>query len=112
MKERRRHPRVPMRLPVETGEAGGLSLTTGDVSIGGVSCFSPKPVPEMTRMRLRIELPLPDEERWISAEAIVVRVDPPQGERKDYRLALFFTQLSDADKAVLRRYLETHYHKA
>lgn len=104
-----------MNLPIEVeGENGNgaLTLVTGNVSMGGVSCFSQRPVPEMTRMQIRIELPSEGERRWINAEGIVVRVESPTASQNRYRLALLFTEMSSGDRETLQHYLEIHYSKA
>ncbi|UCF80242.1 MAG: PilZ domain-containing protein [Acidobacteriota bacterium] len=112
MKERREHPRFPARLPVKTtGPEGEFELVTGDVSLGGIKCHTSHHIPEMTRMALRIELPLEEGSEWITPKGVVVRIEPsePVPGHSDYRVALFFLELSDADRAKLSRYLDRHH---
>jgi len=112
VKERREHPRFPAQLPVQTaGPEGEFQLVTGDVSLGGIQCHAPHHIPEMTRMALRIELPFKQGSEWISPKGVVVRVEPsqPVPGHSDYRVALFFAEMDDADRQKLARYLEHHY---
>ncbi len=112
MKERRKHPRFPVKLPVKTaGPEGEFESVTGDVSLGGIKCHTSHHVPEMTRMALKIELPFEKSSEWISAKGVVVRVEPPEPVpgHSDYRVALFFVELSDADRDKLARYFELHH---
>jgi hypothetical protein len=114
MKERREHPRFPARLPVKTvGPEGEFELVTGDVSLGGIKCHASHHIPEMTRMALKIEIPFEGSSEWISPKGIVVRVEPsePVPGHSDYRVALFFVELSDADRDKLARYLDHHHAK-
>jgi c-di-GMP-binding flagellar brake protein YcgR len=111
--ERRRYPRfqvhIPMRGEVQSGQ--DISLIIGDISLGGAACRSSHYVPEMTRMSMHIELPSPGAAaKVLRAEGVVVRVEPsePSPEVGEYRLALFFTHLSDEDRALLQRYLQDH----
>ena len=110
--ERRVHERVAATLEMQgTPEDGGVvaRMVTSNLSLGGLHCVSTANYPEMTRLAVRLMLPLQscNESEPIDLEAVVVRQQELQsasGEPR-YEMALFFTGLDNGDKKRLARYL-------
>ncbi|MFQ5719147.1 MAG: PilZ domain-containing protein [Acidobacteriota bacterium] len=81
--EKRRHVRVEERLTLRTVDAAGLGtieMETANLSLGGATCLSRKPIPPMTRLQLSIFLPSTDGRNAtlhypVQVEAVVVRTE-------------------------------------
>lgn len=115
VEERRAHKRVDTQLELQgTPEDGGVvaRMITSNLSMGGLHCVSSAGFPEMTRLAVRLMLPLPSSPgaEPVDLEAVVVRrqelAEASNGDPR-YELALFFTSLDNGDKARLARYLQT-----
>ena len=110
--ERRAHQRVETTVQVQgTPEEGGAvaRMVASNLSLGGLYCTSSADFPEMTRLAVRLMLPLdggePPELEPLDVEAVVVRREEKvsaSGESQ-YELGLFFTGMDDE----ARRRLET-----
>ena len=113
--EKRRHPRIQDRLTLRSRSPEGESseMSTTNLSLGGASVVSTRFFPLMTRVEVILHLPPDNDEearpRPVKAEAVVVRVDPPEPAEpaSAYRLALFFSRLDPPDRNALARYLST-----
>jgi c-di-GMP-binding flagellar brake protein YcgR len=110
--EKRRHPRVQDRLTLRSiaPEHGAAEMSTTDLSLGGVHVLSRRFLPLMTRVEVTLYLPPEGGEDArplpVKAEAVVVRVDPPQPQETiTYRMALFFSRMEQRDRTALTRYL-------
>ena len=113
--EKRRHPRIQDCLTLRSRSPEGESseMSTSDLSLGGASVVSHRFLPLMTRVEVILHLP-PDSDagarpRPVKAEAVVVRVEPPEPVEtgSSYRLALFFSHLDPPDRSALARYLSS-----
>lgn len=105
-KERRRHPRSRSGFPVASVKAGAGELTHVDnISCSGVLCHTTKPVPEMTKMSIALELPDPVN-RLVEAEGVVVRCVPEEQSETHYKVAILYTKVSDEDLESIRDYVE------
>jgi hypothetical protein len=106
--ERRKHPRFERPLELTDGqpEQGFAVLETMNVSLGGVLCRVDRFLEPMTR--LKVQGRVPGSDQTLRADAVVVRVEPEVevADRDDYRVALFFQQMGEEDRAVLQDYLE------
>ena len=113
--ERRAHRRVRKQIEMQgSPDAGGVvaRMVTNDLSIGGLHCVSTADFPEMTRLEVRLMLPLKngadDAAEPVDLEAVVVRrqeYDSPDGEPR-FELALFFTGVENGARERLARYLD------
>ena len=117
MAERRRYPRADARIPVrifQTSADGELETRTHDVSASGVSCEVHQPLPLMSKVQLTLQLPTTDRAhpgRAIVCTGAVVRVEPVRttGEGEaTFRVAIFFTDVAEADRERILRYVEGH----
>ena len=111
--EKRRHPRVRDRLTLRSSSPreGVSEMSTTDLSLGGAHVLATRFFPLMTRVEVTLLLP-PEEgiesgPRPVRAEAVVVRVHPPQGvvQGQNYEMALFFSHMEQRDRNALARYL-------
>ena len=128
--ERRKHPRITTHLPLEL-EHDTLSITTKtkDLSCAGVYCQTPKPLPLMSRIAITMFLPCTsshgatiskrvrpflkkDEEGLffkIKCEGVVVRSEStilPEASCAHHNIAIFFTDLTEADRKTIAQYVE------
>jgi hypothetical protein len=116
VKERRAHHRHPANVAVHgsNDECGAAArMVARNLSLGGLQCTSPVDFPEMTRLAVRLMLPLKNgkpaaELEPLDVQAVVVRreeVSRSAG-RASFALSLYFTSLSGAAKERLQRFLE------
>ncbi len=111
--ERRAHARFDRAIDIHPPEehAGTLArMVSRNLSLGGLQCVSPDPIPEMTRLAVR--LMIPDGEGGngpepLDVEAVVVRSEEVPSATRDarYELGLFFTSMSDGARERLARFL-------
>lgn len=111
--ERRAHRRVKAGFELQGLAQGDVvaRMTASDLSLGGICCVSGVDFPEMTRLGVRLMLPLDDsgEPVAVEAEAVVVRreVRPSAAGNDDarYKLSLFFTRLDAASKQNIATFI-------
>jgi len=115
IEERRAHPRHTASIEMQgSHEDGGVvaRMITRDLSLGGLYCTSTTDFAEMTRLAVRLMLPIdgePPEGQPLDVEAVVVRreVVPAVNGNSRYDLALYFTNLDSTARDRLCRYLGT-----
>jgi hypothetical protein len=103
--ERRSHQRSARGFRVSDGADGGHISHVDNISCSGVFCHSTKPVPEMTKMGIVLELPDPINKQ-IQAEGIVVRCEAEERDHNQFRIAILFTKVSEDDKEAILDYVE------
>jgi hypothetical protein len=115
-KERRAQPRAKgtPRFTVDL-KPHGPAVQVRDISLSGISFRLSDPIEFMTRLIMTLEFPVetaskestaPDS---IQCEGAVVRCDPVDDGKKDaFEVAVFFTQLGEQAKKVIREYVHTH----
>ncbi|MBN4046713.1 PilZ domain-containing protein [bacterium AH-315-P07] len=103
--ERRSHPRSTRGFRVSDGSEDGLINHVDNISCSGVFCHAKNPVPEMTKMEIVLELPDPVN-KHIEAEGIVVRCVAEEPAHDEFRIAILFTKLSEADQESILDYVE------
>ena len=111
-KEKRVAPRVRERFPVKITSAGPTYRGESyDVSMSGLACSSPRPLPVSTPVTINLILPaagLSDSAGETSCRGRVVRVEY-HSKRKSpdgYRLAFNFSELSVHSRRRLERFIE------
>ena len=113
--ERRANPRVSAIFDLHSApsDGGGVvaRMQAADLSLGGLRCTSNADYPEMTRLAVRLELPIDGNGECdpVDIDAVVVRrteIPSLTQEAPRYELALFFPQLNDDVKERLARYLD------
>ena len=111
LKERRAHERHATNLTIQgTPDQGGVvaRMVARNLSVGGLYCTSTTDFPEMTRLAVRLMLPLKDSgTEPVDLEAIVVRREElaPLKGRQRFEFALFFNSLDEPTLAQLTRFL-------
>lgn len=112
VENRRAHERCPTTIDVHgSPESGGVvaRMVTRNLSLGGLYCTSTADFPEMTRLAVRLMLPIDGNGMApLDLEAVVVRREklPAANGNPRYDLALYFTDVQSTAKEQLRRYLE------
>jgi len=84
-----------------------------NISRSGIACFCDAPVPEMTLVEMRIQLPaLPEEEAEFYSfhcKGAVVRCETMVrgNSRKRWLIAVYFTEVEESHQQLLQRYIDT-----
>ena len=111
--DRRANPRFPAVFDLQgrSEERDTVArMQAADLSLGGLRCVSNSDFPEMTRLAVRLQLPLAGDRSTeaLDVNAVVVRSkevgSATQGDPR-YELALFFTGLEDNAKQRIADYL-------
>ena len=107
-KERRRAPRVDERVSVAlTDEGKAFHTESENLSATGVYCTLDRFIPPMTKLQVQFELPDGARRVRIRCEGVVVRVEPiiANAERGRYHVAVFFSELTEHDRAAISRFV-------
>ncbi len=114
MKERRKHRRASLELPLDVADASektkGFRAKTVNLSAGGFYCKVPFHIPVYTKLKISMAIPIADagdEQHVISCEGMVVRTVPEQPDPSvdTYEIGCFFTEIDDYDRLVIEQYL-------
>ena len=114
MKERRQSPRVSKILPIKLSDSEFDILTeTRNVSSSGAYCSVNKPLDLMTKLGVVILLPIQKNKsktiKKINCCGVVVRLEQDGDSQKHpYRVAIFFSDLKEQDRKILRFYIDSH----
>ncbi len=110
--ERRAHKRVRSSIEIVGGPLPGgttARMIASNLSLGGVMCTSTADYPEMTRLAVRLMLPLRnDGPRPVDVEAVVVRrrvLPRRSGDDGRFELALLFTRFADTERELLSSFI-------
>ncbi len=114
VENRRAHERCPTTIDVQgSPESGGVvaRMVTRNLSLGGLYCTSTADFPEMTRLAVRLMLPVDgpgSDTSPLDLEAVVVRREKlaAANGHPRYDLALYFTDVQGPAREQLRQYLE------
>lgn len=105
-KDRREHPRSARGFAhVELRSEEGLINRIENISCSGVLCHMKRPVPEMTKMSIVLDLPEPADCQ-IEAEGIVVRCVAEDQRGESFRVAILYTKVTDDAQHAIRQYVE------
>ena len=106
-KERRLHPRIDHRLPLNLAVNGyDFSTSTYNISRVGAYCHLDKYMPPFTK--ISVKLSLPDKERSgkntiVECKGVVVRTeDETDG---GFNLAIFFNEIHDDQRKKIAQYV-------
>ena len=113
VKERRIHERHATNVNLQgTPDRGGIvvRMVASNLSLGGLYCTSITDFPEMTRLAVRLMLPIDHSETEsepVDLEAVVVRREEVRGANGPprYDFALYFTNVDASAQEQLKRYL-------
>ena len=107
--ERRRTPRVEERVPLSLTDGGmDLRTETKNLSVAGAYCALDRFIPPMTKLQLTLELPGTFRRTRVRCTGVVVRVEPAvqDAETMRYHTAVFFSEISDRDRAAIGRFVQ------
>ena len=116
-RERRAHPRHDATLDIQgTPSDGGVvaRMVARNLSLGGLYCTSATDFPEMTRLAVRLLLPLKGASDGnpepVELEAVVVRCEELEAaqatQNQRYQLGLFFTNVDGSSRDQIERFLD------
>ncbi|MEM7311326.1 MAG: PilZ domain-containing protein [Planctomycetota bacterium] len=98
--ERRHHPRASVDWPIAIALEGGVhQARLRDVSRSGVSFYIEHRVPEMTLLRLELEVPGGD--KRVRGTGVVVRCRQLSPAVEHYEVAVFLNEMDDEEREVL-----------
>lgn len=112
--ERRKNQRVETDLPrpALVLDDSGKPAVLKNISVSGLSCISSEPIPEMTLVDLKMQLPaLPEEDLDfypLSCKGAVVRCEPMArcNSRSKWTIAIYFTEMDEENTEILHRYVK------
>ena len=111
-KERRKHPRAPRHVALSlVGEEPGILNKVDNISCSGVLCHTAKRLPIMSKVAMEIGLDTTcgstHGAEHMKCQGVVVRCEPhPDKETGGYGTAIFFTRMSEKDRAVLTSFVD------
>ena len=106
--ERRKHPRIPLRLPTEYFPPGVVNARlcyTINISENGVLLCLPEKVEVGDRLRVEIYYCFDYDLTSFEALGEVIRVKKLEDSDREYRCALEFIEIAPADSDNLKRFL-------
>lgn len=115
--ERRRHPRVPARIPFHLlSEGKDEPFDLMDLSESGVRIVAPRALAPMTRIQVRMMLPArrvaSDRDITMELFGVVVWSHPLPGVKASapgrHDVGVFFSELDDRQRNLLRAYVGSH----
>ena len=97
---------------LRTPQGADVVARTVNISRNGAYCRASAPIPLMTALHVRIELPGPGQSKvveCVECGGVVVRAQKrtsvPADEPHPYEIAIFFNRMSEASAAKLARFL-------
>lgn len=107
--ERRRHPRAQANRPLTVAVGGERrEVRLRDLSAGGLCFFSDEAIPEMTMVKVELELPErgdTGEPRPVDARGAVVRCRRVSPLLEHYEIAVFLHDLRESDAERLAAFV-------
>jgi hypothetical protein len=106
--ERRQHPRVDQKLPVDVSTNGYYFTTvTQNISCLGAYCHINKYVPPFTKVAIKLNLPIisraGQKDSNADCKGVVVRTeDVPSG---GFNVAIFFNDIKDSQRHKISQYI-------
>lgn len=104
--ERRRTARAKADVPVHIDcPTGRMRARVRDLSTSGICFFLSEPMPEMTAVRVDLEIPVDGRRERLVGDGAVVRCQRIASGVEHYEVAIFFTHLRDGGRQVLEAYV-------
>ena len=113
--ERRAAQRIAKQLPLTLSDDAAPFLThTKNLSTSGAYCTVRRFIAPMTKLQVQMEISGHAKPTVVRCEGVVVRVEPPRklARRTTYNVAIFFSNLTDRDRATLARFVDAHVRAA
>jgi len=107
VQERRLHPRLNHKLPVNLAVNGyDFSTSTHNISCVGAYCHLDKYVPPFTKISVKLSLPNKDrvhKNTIVECKGVVVRSEDEL--KGGFSIAIFFNELHDEQRKKIARYI-------
>jgi hypothetical protein len=110
--ERRSFPRVRdegLSLELKSGDFDTATHTL-DISASGIYCKIDREIPLMSRVRIKLMVPGPGKkDKELNVDGVIVREHPViiDGMIKHYDAAIFFDNLSEKSRDIIKNYIST-----
>lgn len=113
MNERRRDRRFT-RNDLSLTLTDGVKAQSVNISTRGLYCMTDRPLPEFSKLKVCLELPFSDGDRYrIECEGVVVRSEPQsRAPNTAYSVAIYFLNLDSERAAVIEDFLGVAEHIA
>jgi hypothetical protein len=108
MREQRRTPRIAERVVMAITDAGTeLTTESHNLSTAGVYCTLDRFLAPMSKVQLHFTLTNGPRASKVRCTGVVVRVEPviANASRGRFNVAIFFTELSNRDRAAITRFV-------
>lgn len=106
--ERRRWPRANADVAATVALEGATSeARVRDISRAGVCFYLDRPIPLMTVLELRMNLPVADGVRQVTGRGAVVRSEKISAHVEHYEIAIFLHEMADPDRKCVEDYVGT-----
>jgi c-di-GMP-binding flagellar brake protein YcgR len=117
-KERRRYPRVKTKLDGmvhrEADASEKLKIKTIDISANGVYCSTNKDLPLFDRLKITLRIPIKNKNKEnikeIHCRGVIVRKEKIVESKNDYHIAIFFDDIEEKTRAILKKFSEQNHH--
>ena len=104
--ERRRWPRARAERPATVAIDGGAhEARVRDISAAGVCFFLDRPLPEMSRVRVQLELPVAGGTRVVSGLGAVVRCERIGMAIEHFEIAVYLQEVAEPDRLTIAEYV-------
>ncbi|MDD5156104.1 MAG: PilZ domain-containing protein [Candidatus Omnitrophica bacterium] len=106
--ERRQHPRIEQKLPVNVAANGyGFATETKNISCLGAYCHIDKYIPPFTKVAVKLKLPVmrnaSERDSDVECKGVVVRTEDET--KGGFNIAIFFNEIRDAQRNKISRYI-------
>jgi len=106
--ERRLHPRLEHKLPINVAADGyDFATSTKNISCVGVYCHVAKYIPPFTKIAVKIRLPKnlsrKPEDCSVQCKGVIVRTEDEKN--GGFNIAIFFNEIKDAQRNRISHYI-------
>ncbi len=104
--ERRRWRRVTAEWPIQIQlDDGQHEARVRDISRAGVCFYLDRPLREMTRLKLVIEIPVKQGVRRVTGTGAVVRCERISARLDHFEIAVYLAEMAEPDRATIDAYV-------
>jgi len=109
--DRRQHPRLSQNVAIKIfQDEGDIVTETSNISGTGIYCKVNKYLRPMTKLKIRLLLPLRKNNKkttkQISCHAVIVRAEPADS-KGAYYVAIFFNDMTPKDAGIISDYVNS-----
>ena len=111
--ERRSFPRVKKNLPLKIrGGEFDIITETKNLSCAGAYCTADRYLEPMTKLKILMLLPNHSKRKIVNkkveCEGVVIRAENSGLDNKQYNIAIFFSDIKEADRKKISDYVNNH----